>query len=1442
MKSFEAFEYRSLRVREHLCAQAYRAQGFLIARVVLGALLVAAFGVRLAVAQPVFIQHAITQAHESPPTMGREFWFAIPSNFWGVDEGGKYLNVYITSPVNTTAYIQIGSTGATTPIPVTAYKISTYKLPESAEMESSGLVTDGAVHVWSTNADLTVYFMSHNEYTSDGSYIIPTIGWGTDYVVAGYGALLEATADYPSEFTICANTDNTQVQITPSCDMRQGTGQGASGSVVVYPAGQTFNVTLNRGQSEQFMSVVATDVTGFDVSGTIIHSNNPIGVIGGSMCPNIPPDFPYCDHVEDMMPPLRTWASTYYSTYFSQPSGQQGHDFGLYLFISSKPGQVIYRENITTGPPQQECVIASPFGTYWDEIEKAQKFFSDAPFLLVEYINSSSYPDGKNGFGDPAEVVINPREQYTKTVVFQSPANYGGQLPYDNYATVTVNVNDTARTTFDGQSLRQYNKYMQPVDDTFLVFTVPHITPGVHIVQGDSAGVGVYVYGYGYDESYAWAGSFGLGTFHPTDTMPPVALTHSACYDAFIHLADTGSPLQTKLGKIEVDSIYNMNFVLDSDWSEGVGLDTSGYGMSVVDLAKAAYLKVSVYDLAGNVTTITSTYSPNDATITPPVQDFGTVASGGTATAYDTIRNIGTTPFDITELKLELDTAGFTLVNPDLTPLAPDSIRLVEIQFKPRILRESYDTISFSSACLPQLVVVEGNAGGTDFSVDDQNWKNVPLQKDTGWIQLPVVIHNKSSVTDLPVTFDSVSDTVHFYLAPYQSKSVMVPKKKTANGPDGLDSVWFIYQPTVVEQDGAKGYWESSLVTNPDGSLSIRNDSLHGNPVVAAVTFLSDVNETVDCPAPGQTLHFAFILRNTGTANAFVNRVYASDSLNFTKPKGVTPDDSTWDPSQIARLLPMSGGVDSITVDYHVPTGVNAVAVDTLTAYGSDGSILGGKPVIVRVVVNQLTMVFTPSSLDFGSVAYKSPKISKSFTIRNPNATPITYTNLFFGSQSGNSNRSYSFSTNPSMPVTLQQGDSLVVTVTFDPGDTTTYLQWADLKFTCNACDTTVALQARDGSPTVLATGSSGPAILACNRTTDSISLVNYGSVPDTVIWYMWLGPDTAQFVLPANFDQSVRQRQVTVPPLDSIHIPVDFIPNSQDSGLQIHADSIEFGLSNGQTISTTQATISDTANYVDVKVTSQFPPPSGTAGSQVELPLNIAINPRNLKVNTTDLNITGVRLVYLLSNPDLLNIDKGDVPGAVSGLPAGWKVSPGSYVSRLGDTLILVLNGPALPNNTTSLGRIAFRVTLPAVDSTTNVTLDSLIFYSGPDIAGCINPMIADSTFSLIMQCGNATVRGLMQGKGIIGFVRPAIPDPVSGSNVTFTYTNEVAANLTLTIYDVLGREVARPIDNLRHEAGSWQISYNVAKLPNGTYTYRLSTDGYRGHEAVSKQFIIAR
>jgi len=126
--------------------------------------------------------------------------------------------------------------------------------------------------------------------------------------------------------------------------------------------------------------------------------------------------------------------------------------------------------------------------------------------------------------------------------------------------------------------------------------------------------------------------------------------------------------------------------------------------------------------------------------------------------------------------------------------------------------------------------------------------------------------------------------------------------------------------------------------------------------------------------------------------------------------------------------------------------------------------------------------------------------------------------------------------------------------------------------------------------------------------------------------------------------------------------------------------------------------------------------------------------------------------------------------------------------------------------------------------------------------ISGCITPVIEDSNFSLILECGDPTLRSFMQGKGIVEYIRDASPDPVTGSYVTFNYGNQTATNVTLAIYDVLGREVARPVDNVYHEAGSWQVSCNVARLPSGTYTYRLSANGRAGKTVISKQFEIQR
>jgi hypothetical protein len=131
------------------------------------------------------------------------------------------------------------------------------------------------------------------------------------------------------------------------------------------------------------------------------------------------------------------------------------------------------------------------------------------------------------------------------------------------------------------------------------------------------------------------------------------------------------------------------------------------------------------------------------------------------------------------------------------------------------------------------------------------------------------------------------------------------------------------------------------------------------------------------------------------------------------------------------------------------------------------------------------------------------------------------------------------------------------------------------------------------------------------------------------------------------------------------------------------------------------------------------------------------------------------------------------------------------------------------------------------------------LMTSTGSTIGDCVSQSVQSGAMALILKCGDSTLRLLMSGNGnLINIVNPATPDPVTGGHVTFSYANRGATNITMTILDVLGHEVQRPIDNVYHDAGAWQITTDVANLPSGTYTYRLSAEG----NVVSKQFVIQR
>ena len=100
----------------------------------------------------------------------------------------------------------------------------------------------------------------------------------------------------PSQLSVTAAYDNTQVSITPSYRLN-GSGNGHAASV-------PFVINLNKGET---YFVTSNE----DVSGSHLLANLPISVMAGGECVNIPSGVPYCNPIYEMMPPISTWGKSF---------------------------------------------------------------------------------------------------------------------------------------------------------------------------------------------------------------------------------------------------------------------------------------------------------------------------------------------------------------------------------------------------------------------------------------------------------------------------------------------------------------------------------------------------------------------------------------------------------------------------------------------------------------------------------------------------------------------------------------------------------------------------------------------------------------------------------------------------------------------------------------------------------------------------------------------------------------------------------------------------------------------------------------------------------------------------------------------------------------------------------------------------------------------------
>jgi hypothetical protein len=78
--------------------------------------------------------------------------------------------------------------------------------------------------------------------------------------------------------------------------------------------------------------------------------------------------------------------------------------------------------------------------------------------------------------------------------------------------------------------------------------------------------------------------------------------------------------------------------------------------------------------------------------------------------------------------------------------------------------------------------------------------------------------------------------------------------------------------------------------------------------------------------------------------------------------------------------------------------------------------------------------------------------------------------------------------------------------------------------------------------------------------------------------------------------------------------------------------------------------------------------------------------------------------------------------------------------------------------------------------------------------------------------------------------------PNPFNPST-TITYSLAKAGNVTLKIYDLLGKEVAVLVNGYKTK-GQYNIKFEVSNLPSGIYIYQLNSNGY----SLSKKMVILK
>jgi hypothetical protein len=309
-------------------------------------------------------------------------------------------------------------------------------------------------------------FEDDGSYSADSSLLLPRHSFGTEHIVASYaplsfvaeGVMGDDLGYTPNTYghtrstlTIAAPpTEGARVVVRPRAPLQAD----STGRVPFTEAGGVLHLELARGETvhlfaadhprcsrdrpsyAEYERLCFTEPpelggarhcldpafcpeTGFDLTGTEVTSDVPVGVFGGHECAFVPVDRYACDHLEEQMPPVSMWGREHVSI----AVGSDGADGPNRVRVIASVDETV----ITIEPPQDGVSTATLARGQWVEltVQGVFRITSPQPILVSQYLYGQDFdaPEGARR-GDPSMWIVPPVEQYQDAYSIALPASY----------------------------------------------------------------------------------------------------------------------------------------------------------------------------------------------------------------------------------------------------------------------------------------------------------------------------------------------------------------------------------------------------------------------------------------------------------------------------------------------------------------------------------------------------------------------------------------------------------------------------------------------------------------------------------------------------------------------------------------------------------------------------------------------------------------------------------------------------------------------------------------------------------------------------------------------------------------------------------------------------------------------------------------------------------